>query len=400
MRFSLPSIKFSLRECARSLLPLLLILLALPLLLGAKGCSDSEQCKAAKEAERAICGAAPESPSCQAARQAVADLCKQAECPAPPDGVKVCEGGDPSKWCGCWTCSARGNYTPTVMQACPDCRTTGCPPGQHCRVENVHGTGESGAPGWASSMASCVPDPPPPAPTCVTTPCAPGYHCQEQATGPVCVPDPMPPEQPAMKFPVRFPKVGVRVYSNNHKYGNGLDGTPRIGSSGDPELCEALHHVPVPRGDCHFDSDVWRGDSVLRGRYEMWVLAGARDGQPLPAAPLGLVWEYKSGPERGRCHDDRVSAAVSCDHFGNAATRDDPNTPAFEGLPAELGAQRDAYGPYAGFFTMPQCPHTPADFGPDGRLLSSAPECSVRSCPPLAEEEDSACGPWTLVDWR
>jgi hypothetical protein len=250
--------------------------------------------------------------------------------------------------------------------------------------------------GFWVKVIDAVPQPPvvTPVPTPVPVP------TPTPTPPPVVVPPPVVTPPPAAQFPVRFPRVGVRVYSNNHKYGNGLDGTPRIGSSGDPELCEALHHVPVPRGDCHFDSDVWGGDTVLRGRYEMWVLAGARDGQPLPAAPLGLVWEYKSGPERGRCHDDRVSAAVSCDHFGNAATRDDPNTPEFEGLPAELGAQRDAYGPYAGFFTMPQCPHTPADFGPDGRLLSSAPECSVRSCPPLAEEEDSACGPWVEVTWK
>jgi hypothetical protein len=58
------------------LVPFVLILIAAALLMGAKGCSESEQLRAAKEAEQAICGAAPESESCQAARQAVIDLSK------------------------------------------------------------------------------------------------------------------------------------------------------------------------------------------------------------------------------------------------------------------------------------------------------------------------------------
>ena len=228
----------------------------------------------------------------------------------------------------------------------------------------------------------CNQCPPVPVNRCADHPdlCVEGSVCVDTPMGPVCEPVPEPPPT-APVFPVRFPKAGVRVYANNHRYGNGLDGTPRV--HGDPELGMILHHVAT--SDYHFDSDVWHGDSVLRGLYEMHVLGGARDGG-LPVVPLGPVWQYKSGSERGRCHDDRESAAVSCDHFGNAATRDDPQTLAFEGLPAELGAQRDAFGPYAGFFTMPNCTR--------GR------ECSVRSCPPLAEGDDSACGPWTLVDWR
>ena len=254
--------------------------------------------------------------------------------------------------------------------------------------------------------AKCPSLPPVPTPTPTPTPeptptpvpvnlcadhpdlCVEGSVCVDTPMGPVCEPAPVPTPTPTPTptgFPVRFPRAGTRVYTNNHKYGNGLDGTPRIGGPGDPELCEQLHHVPVPSGDCHFDSDVWGGDSVLRGRYEMYVLGGARDGGPA-VTPLGPVWQYRSGSERGRCHDDRTAAAVSCDHFGNASTRDDPQTVAFEGQPAELGAQRDAFGPYAGFFTMPNCTQ--------GR------ECSVRSCPPLAEGDDSVCGPWINVDWR
>jgi hypothetical protein len=379
----------------RRLAPLLLfVLLALPAL----GCKDCEKLQAALVAAHATgdaalvqaaekawaasgCGAMVEWPpaTCpdglppgpSGCPKTCADLacpagCTEgntgATCNPAPEHSPACplpgQSADPSKWCGCWEISGRTGSVWRYVGDCPaeaptDCRTQGCPPGKHCLVESVHGdrSGDDPSTWTEGTMASCVPDPPPPQTT----------------------------------FPVRFPKPGVRVYANNHKYGNGLDGTPRIGNPGDPELCELLHHVPVPNGDCHFDSDVWGGDSVLRGRYEMALLGGARDGGAA-VVPLGLVWQYRSGPERGRCHDDRRSAAVSCDHFGNATDRDDPQTPAFEGQPAELGAQRDEFGPYAGFFAMPNC--TP------GR------ECSVRSCPPLAEDDDSVCGPWTNVDWR
>ena len=171
----------------------------------------------------------------------------------------------------------------------------------------------------------------------------------------------------------------------NHRYGNGVDSTPRV--SGDTALCESLHHVPV--SDCHFDSDVWTGKDQ-RGQYEMLVLAGARDGQPVPKRGLGPVWEYKAGGQQGRCHDDQVHVNTSCDHFGSAYVdgRDDPQTKdVFEGKPAELGLQRDEYGPYAGFFMVPQT-SGPA-FG-----------TQVRACLPLAEGDDATCGPWISVDWK
>jgi hypothetical protein len=169
---------------------------------------------------------------------------------------------------------------------------------------------------------------------------------------------------------------------------------------GDRELCEVLHHVPVPSGDCHFDSDVWQ-DKDQRGRYEMRVLGGARmenvDSDPIRY--LGPVWQYRAAGQQGRCHDDRAHVNTSCDHFGSAYAdgRDDPQTKTtgmtletlqgFEGRPLELGLQRDEFGPYAGFFMVPQT--SGAGFG-----------TQVRACLPLAEGDDATCAPWLAVNWR
>lgn len=223
-----------------------------------------------------------------------------------------------------------------------------------------------------------VPTPTPtPAPTPTPTP------VPEPTPTPVPVPTPVPtptPVPPPSTFPVRFPLPGVRIYVNNHRYGNGLDSSPRV--EGDTELCRLLHGVSV--NSCHFDSTVWSGQAQ-RAAYEMRVLAGARDGVASPGS-LCPVWQYKSGPEKGPCHDDRTNASVSCDHFGNAVDRDDPQTPGvFEGEPKECGLQLDEFGPKAGFFTIPQC--TPGK------------ECEVRSCPPLDVGGEN-CGPYIIVDWR
>jgi len=241
------------------------------------------------------------------------------------------------------------------------------------------------AAGWALAEAGCSivvePTPAPPTPPAPTPDPA---HTT-----------PTPTPAPAPAFPVRFPLESATLYMRNARYGNGIDSTIRV--NGDPALGEALHHVPT--SDYHFDSDVWRAGE--RADYEMLVLGGARDGRPLPT-PLGAVWQYRSGPKSGRCHDDRSgNAPVSCDHFGSSSTgmRDDPNTPEFTGVPAALGNQRDEFGPYAGFWTMPQCPHVESDFV-GGVLRSGAPECSVRACLPLAEGDDATCAPWLLVDWK
>lgn len=213
-------------------------------------------------------------------------------------------------------------------------------------------------------------------------------------TPPIPVPTPTPP--PPTVFPVRFPVPSVVLYMRNSRYGNGVDSTPRI--NGDRELCEALHHVAVPGGDCHFDSDVWASPNQ-RGEYEMLVIGGARAGTP-SVTPLGPVWQYRAGGQFGRCHDDQVNANTSCDHFGDTVFRDDPQTPlvvlpdgsilGFEGRPAALAKQNEFLNgqlrPYAGFFVIPQT--TSPTFG-----------TQVRACLPI-DETESTCAPWLSVDWK
>jgi len=50
---------------------------------GAKGCSESEQCQAARAAMQAVCSSAPESVSCASAKQAAEEACKPAPTPTP-----------------------------------------------------------------------------------------------------------------------------------------------------------------------------------------------------------------------------------------------------------------------------------------------------------------------------
>jgi hypothetical protein len=216
-------------------------------------------------------------------------------------------------------------------------------------------------------------DPCPPVDPCENVHCDPGFHCDKGT----CVKNPPPPDN---GFPVRFPLDTTIVYMRNSRWNAGIDSTIRI--NGDQALCEALHHVSV--GDCHFDSDVWTYEGQ-RAQYEMMVMAGARAGNNI-TNKLCAVWRYKSGAKVDRCHNDTKVALVSCDHFGDTVHRDDPKTDPFEGEPFECGEQKDEFGPYAGFFTIPNC--TPGS------------ECLVRACLPLEEGNEATCAPWINVTWR
>ena len=179
-------------------------------------------------------------------------------------------------------------------------------------------------------------------------------------------PSPPPPGQTPQEPPTvaDCPKPlepGAEVYLNAKRYGNGLDSTVRV--RGDREFCRLIHGVDT--NDCHLEG--W----PTRDRCERFIARGCP------------VWRYRSGTEQGRCHDDRVTAAVSCDHFGDPVHRDDPQTPEFEGEPKACGLQRDEFGPMAGFFTMPQCPGAPR-------------ECAVQACLP----GDTGCSGFVIVDWR
>ena len=178
---------------------------------------------------------------------------------------------------------------------------------------------------------------------------------------PAPTPTPIPGEPPTVADCPKPLAEGAEAYVNAKRYGNGLDSTVRV--RGDREFCRLIHGVDT--NDCHLEG--WPN----RDRCERFLARGCP------------VWRYRSGSEQGRCHDDRVSAAVSCDHFGDPVHRDDPQTPEFEGEPKACGLQRDEFGPMAGFFTMPQCPGAPR-------------ECAVQACLP----GDSGCSGFVIVDWR
>ena len=208
------------------------------------------------------------------------------------------------------------------------------------------------------------------APTTAPTPPTPTAEPTAQPTAvPTAAPTPTTSPTPNPPFPVRFPIEGAVIYMRNHRYNAGVDSTPRV--KGDPELCELIHGVKV--NDCHFDNDkgLWRGQEE-RGRYEVAVLGGCP------------TWQVR-GLRVERCHDDQ-NAQHSCDHFGNVSDRDDPKTHGvFEGKPESCGKQVDEFGPYAGFFMVPQ--------KGEGRM-------EVRSCKPGFEGDESTCGPWVDVTWR
>lgn len=215
---------------------------------------------------------------------------------------------------------------------------------------------------------TCLPQPTPtpvPTPTPTPTPEPTPVPTPTPTPTPVPVPTPTPTPKPEA-FPVRFPNLDAHLAVNNKRYGNGLDATYLV--YGDDELCKALHG-PAGHSPCHFDSVVFRNQEE-RGRYESAMAGGCPR------------WQYRSGPVIATCHDDRVDAIVSCDHFGSTTQRDDPQTREYEG-PAYCAAGVDGFGPNAGFFMVPQC--------------SPGRECSVRAC--LPNEPDN-CGPWVLVDWK
>jgi len=211
-----------------------------------------------------------------------------------------------------------------------------------------------------------TPTPTPPPDICAGVVCPAKEHCE----GGVCVDDP-PPPPPATWCPKPL-AAGATLKLRVKRYGNGVDSTVYV--VGDPAFCEAIHGQPnLPQ--CHLEG--WQ----TRQACEIELMGGCQ------------TWRYRSGTEGGVCHDDRVDAAVSCDHFGSAgAAHDDPNTPTtgdtlatlqgFEGTPPACGLQRDAYGPNAGPWTMPQC--------------TGGRSCEVAACLP----DGTGCSPYLTVDWR
>ncbi len=165
--------------------------------------------------------------------------------------------------------------------------------------------------------------------------------CPTPTPTPVPTPTPTPTPQPQTACPKTLAE-GAYVYVTNKAYGQGFDAGVRV--KGDKEFCRLIHGVEV--NDCHLEG--W----PRRSACEMELMGGCP------------VWQYavdKNGNGKQVCHDDQYAVA-SCDHFGDPVDRDDPKTPTtgdtvatlvgFEGRPLECGLQRDAFGPYAGFFTV------------------------------------------------
>jgi hypothetical protein len=225
---------------------------------------------------------------------------------------------------------------------------------------------------------ACTPAPVP-TPTPEPTPTPVPVPTPTPTPVPVPTPTPTPTPPPSMTFPVRFPLTSATIYMRNSKWNVGVDSTIRVRD--DRELCEALHHVPGVN-DCHFDSDVWTAE-WQRAQYEMRVMAGARAEAPSDAV-LCATWQFRGVMGVAHpCHNDE-SVQHSCDHFGSTQDRDDPKTPEFEGKPVECGRQVDQFGPYAGFFMVPQ---------------KGEGDMFVRACLPL-DQTDAGCAPWLQVDWR
>lgn len=267
----------------------IVVLLALPLLLGARGCSQDQQCAGLAAAVEAACASdrgGPEAlPACQAAKAAW----EAAGCAVVP--------------------------VPTPTPAPPTTCVPPCLEGQRCVAEES-----------LPVRYACVTAPPPPV-NCLVTLCPAGQHC-EQGIG--CVADPLPPPEPAACPKSLAP--GATVYLNDKRYGNGIDSTVRV--KGDPEFCRLIHGVSA--NDCHLEG--W----PARSACEMELLGGC----PIWEYSLNRI------DSRGPClmapHPE-----ASCDHHGDPVDRDDPMTPPFEGRPRACGLQRDHTGnPMGGFFVI------------------------------------------------
>ena len=184
-----------------------------------------------------------------------------------------------------------------------------------------------------------LPSPPTPTPTPEPTP----------------TPTPVPTPTPGTACPKPL-APGASVYLNDKPYGHGFDATTRV--KGDPEFCRLIHGEAI--NDCHLES--W----PQRSACEMELMGGCP------------IWQYRtagnSTPRRCLQPDH---PEISCDHWGTAGgAQDDPKTPAYEGMPAECGAQRVDGLPAAGFFAVVH-----------GRG-------ETRACKP----DGLGCGPWRPVN--
>ena len=248
--------------------------------------------------------------------------------PIPAPGPTCAEGQSYDCWH--WPPDSR-----TWLYACPVYN----PDGEVIGVVNV-----------VSGPAQCPAKPPKP-PTCPTCPA--GYSCTDPAVG--CIKDPEPP--PVGSCPWSMP-AGTRLGANTKYYGQGLDHTTLvIGSS---EYC-AQRGWTDGRSTCQVAID---GDPNK-------VACEIAFGGGCPR------FEFRANGVQRPCVNDQ-NDFMSCDHFGDTVTRDDPQTPdVFEGEPKECAKQKGPHGYEAGFFAIAH------GLG------------EVRSC---VDSTFSACGPWLAVN--
>jgi hypothetical protein len=182
--------------------------------------------------------------------------------------------------------------------------------------------------------ADPVDTPKPPAPlTCANMDCAPGYRCQESASGPQCVKD----QPPASTCPLPELAEGRSVWVDAKAYGQGVDTEPR---TDDPAICKAIHGQDWHGSSCHFESPSLSPE--MRSLCERHYLGGCP------------TWQWRVATWDVWKQAFQAPAEMSVDHFGTAGQAlDDPQTPPFEGMPAECGLQRSADGlPMAGPFVI------------------------------------------------
>lgn len=192
--------------------------------------------------------------------------------------------------------------------------------------------------GWTNAVPPqpvCGECPTPPPADCRETGCPAGQSCKLGHGGYKCVAD----QPPASACPKPL-AAGAEVYLNDKPYGQGFDATVRV--HGDPEFCKAIHGVAID--DCHLEG--WPSrvqcEMELIGGCPVWqfsrdeaVVIPCVDDQDALAScdHFGSV-EYRDDPKTPTTGDSLKTLQ------------------GFEGRPLACGLQRDIHGPVAGFFTV------------------------------------------------
>lgn len=235
--------------------------------------------------------------------------------------------------------------------------------GLFCLLVAMLGCGEINLPPfpWPTPTPASTPTPTP-EPTPTPTP----------APTPTPTPTPTPPPPPATDYlsfcgPIS-PSATIELRLNCYPNCSAKHGDTGVRVVGDVDFCQRGHGVPVANCNLEFLPQ------PARAYCGMGLIAKAA-GQ---AGALCPVWQYRDATGTYACSNNQdASRSTSCDHFGSPLQRDDPQTPeTFEGWPLECGAQRDEFGPNAGFFATPQgTPGRPAEFRacvPGGSQCSNA----------------------------